>query len=127
MEWNKEIEDLYTKITDLTPEGFRASVKPMLREAAEKTATLRNSGFVSKDDLLSALFEITPDAFQPTVVADLKTIGIDTDRYIKLSEIRQKFARTWDEVGGAWAPGVYHFTMYLMTDVTKNVFIVQQN
>ncbi|MBY8989625.1 MAG: radical SAM protein [Candidatus Lokiarchaeota archaeon] len=113
MEWNKEIEDLYTKITDLTPEGFRASVKPMLREAAEKTATLRNSGFVSKDDLLSALFEITPDAFQPTVVADLKTIGIDTDRYIKLSEIRQKFARTWDEVGGAWAPGVYHFTMYL--------------
>ena len=47
MEWNKDIEDLYTKITDLTPEGFRASVKPMLREAAEKTARLRNSGFVS--------------------------------------------------------------------------------
>ncbi|MCK4369684.1 MAG: hypothetical protein KAW03_01335, partial [Candidatus Lokiarchaeota archaeon] len=60
MEWKKEIEDLYVKITDLTPEAFRASVKPMLREAAEKTAQLRNSGVISKDDLLSALFEITP-------------------------------------------------------------------
>ena len=78
MEWNKEIEELYQKITDLTPEAFRPSVKPMLREAAEKTARLRNSGFVAMDDLMSALFEITPEAFQPTVVEDLKTIGIDS-------------------------------------------------
>ena len=113
MEWNKEIEDLYVKITDLTPEAFRVSVKPMLREAAEKAAQLRNSGFVSKDDLLSALFYITPEAFQPTVIEDLKTIGIDTEHYVKLSAIRREYARTWDEIGGAWAPGVYHFTMYL--------------
>lgn len=113
MEWNKEIEDLYGKITDLTPEGFRASVKPMLREAAEKTARLRNSRFVSKDDLMSALFEITPEAFQPTVVEDLKTLGIDSNRYIKLSAIRKDYARTWDEIGGAFLPGVHHFTMYL--------------
>ena len=113
MEWNKEIEELYQKITDLTPEAFRPSVKPMLREAAEKTARLRNSGFVAMDDLMSALFEITPEAFQPTVVEDLKTIGIDSERYIQLSSIRKEYARTWDEIGGAFLPGVYHFTIYL--------------
>lgn len=83
MEWKKDIEEMYGKITDQVPEGFRASVKPMLREAAEKTARLRNSGYVSRDDLLSALFEITPEAFQPTVVEDLKKLGIDTKRYVK--------------------------------------------
>ena len=45
MEWNKEIEDLYTQITDLTPEGFRASVKPILCEVTEKTAYLQNLDF----------------------------------------------------------------------------------
>ncbi|MFX1311964.1 MAG: radical SAM protein [Promethearchaeota archaeon] len=113
MEWDKEIEALYGLIMDQTPEMFRASIKPMLREAAERTARLRNSGFVSRDDLLSALFEITPEAFKPTVVADLKKIGIEPDRYVKLSEIRKQYARTWDEIGGAFLPGVYHFTMYL--------------
>ncbi|MFW9771533.1 MAG: radical SAM/SPASM domain-containing protein [Candidatus Heimdallarchaeota archaeon] len=113
MDWTKEIENLYKQITEQVPEAFRLSVAPMLREAAEKTAILRNSGFVSRDDLLSALFEITPEAFQPTVIEDLKKLGIDTGRYVKLSEIRKKYARTWDEIGGAWAPGVYHFTMYL--------------
>jgi len=113
MEWKKDIEEMYGKITDQVPEAFRTSVKPMLREAAEKTARLRNSGFVSRDDLLSALFDITPEPFKPTVVQDLTKLGIDTDRYVKLSEARKAYARTWDDVGGAWAPGVYHFTMYL--------------
>lgn len=113
MEWSNEIEELFEEIMAQTPEMFRASIKPMLREASEKTALLRNSGFVDRDDLLSALFEITPEAFQPTVIEDLKKLGIDTDRYMKLSAIRKEFARTWDEIGGAWAPGVYHFTMYL--------------
>ena len=113
MEWSQGIKDLYDKITGLTPEAFRPSVAPMLHEAAEKTARLRNSGFVSKDDLLSALFEITPESFQPTVIEDLQTIGIDADRYIKLSDIRKQYAKSWDEIGAAWEPGVYHFTMYL--------------
>jgi sulfatase maturation enzyme AslB (radical SAM superfamily) len=120
MEWNVEIEQMFGKITDQVPEAFRASVKPMLREAAEKTAQLRNSGFVSEDDLFSALFEITPEAFQPTVVEDLKKLGIDTDRYVKLSEIRKKYARTWDEISGAFLPGVYHFTIYLTDRCNQN-------
>jgi len=113
MEWSKEIDSMFEEIMAQTPEMFRTSIKPMWREAAEKTARLRNSGFISKDDLLSSLFEITPEAFQPTVVQDLTKLGIDTDRYVKISKVRKAYARTWDEVGGAWAPGVYHFTMYL--------------
>ena len=113
MEWKKEIEELYGEITNQVPEAFRSAVKPMLREAAEKTARLRNARFVSKDDLLTALFEITPEAFKPTVVNDLKNLGIDSDRYVKLSEIMKAHARSWDDVSAAFIPGVYHFTMYL--------------
>ena len=120
MEWKKEIEEMYGTITDQVPEAFRASVKPMLREAAEKTARLRNSGYVSKDDLLSALFEITPEAFKPTVVDDLNKLGIDTQRYIKLSEIRKNYTRTWEEISGAFLPGVYHFTLYLTDRCNQN-------
>jgi radical SAM protein with 4Fe4S-binding SPASM domain len=120
LEWKRDIENLYKKVMDLTPEAFRASIKPMLREAAEKTALLRNSEIISKDDLFSALFQITPDAFKPTVVKDLETIGIETDRYIKLSEIRKKYARTWDELSGAFLPGVYHFTLYLTDRCNQN-------
>ncbi|MFW9969058.1 MAG: radical SAM protein [Candidatus Odinarchaeota archaeon] len=113
MEWSNELNELFEKIMAMTPEMFRTSIKPMWREAAEKTAKLRNSGFISKDDLLSSLFEITPKAFQPTVVKDLESIGINTEYFVKISEARKAFARTWEDVGGAWAPGVYHFTMYL--------------
>ncbi|MFX1479325.1 MAG: radical SAM protein, partial [Promethearchaeota archaeon] len=113
MDWSNEITELFEKIMAMTPEMFRTSIKPMWREAAEKTARLRNSGYVSRDDLLSSLFEITPATFQPTVVKDLESIGIDVERYVKISEARKAYARTWDDVGGAWAPGVYHFTMYL--------------
>ena len=120
MEWKNEIEELYGVITGQIPEAFRVSVKPMLRETAEKTARLRNSGYVCRDDLLSALFEITPEAFQPTVVEDLKKLGIDTERYIKLSAIREKYARTWDEISGAFLPGVYHFTLYLTDRCNQN-------
>jgi len=113
MEWPKEILDLYESITSQIPEMFRTTVKPMLHEAAEETARLRNSGFVSRDDLLSSLFRITPGAFQGTVVDDLTRLGIDIDKYIKLSEIREEYKRTWSEIGEAFLPGNFHFTMYL--------------
>jgi hypothetical protein len=77
MEWPKEILDLYESITSQIPEMFRSTVKPMLHDAAEETARLRNSGFVSRDDLLSSLFRITPGAFQGTVIDDLTRLGID--------------------------------------------------
>ncbi|MFX1442899.1 MAG: radical SAM protein [Promethearchaeota archaeon] len=120
MEWSNEINELFNKIMALTPEMFRKSIKPMWREAAEKTARLRNSGYISKDDLLSSLFEITPEAFKPTVANDLNKLGIDTQRYIKLSEIRKNYTRTWEEISGAFLPGVYHFTIYLTDRCNQN-------
>ena len=43
----------------------------------------------------------------------MKSLGINTARYAKLSEIRKIYARTWDEIGAAFLPGVYHFTIFL--------------
>ncbi|MBN1801598.1 MAG: radical SAM protein [Candidatus Lokiarchaeota archaeon] len=120
MDWSNEMKEMFEKVMSMTPETFRESIKPMWKEAAEKTATLRNSGFISKDDLISSLFEITPQAFQPTVVKDLETLGIDTDRYIKISEARKAYTRTWDELSGAFLPGVYHFTIYLTDRCNQN-------
>ncbi len=37
MEWKKNIEEMYGTNTEQVPEAFRAAVKPMLREAADKT------------------------------------------------------------------------------------------
>jgi radical SAM protein with 4Fe4S-binding SPASM domain len=113
MEWPEEILDLYETITSQIPETFRSTVKPMLHEAAEETARLRNSGFVSRDDLLSALFRITPGAFRSNVITDLTNLGIEIERYVKLSEIRDEYKRTWDEIGEAFLPGNMHFTMFL--------------
>lgn len=113
LEWPKEIKELFDLITSQVPDVFRATVKPMLHEAAEETARLRNSGFVSRDDLLSALFRVTPEAFKPTVVDDLTRLGVNVEKYVKLSEFREEYKRTWDEIGAAFLPGVYHFTMYL--------------
>ncbi len=113
MDWKPEINELYEKVTSQVPEAFRDAVKPMLRQAAEKAAILRNSAYVSEDDLLSSLFDITPEAFKPTVVSDLENLGIATGKYIELSEIRKDYSRTWDEISGAFLPGVYHFTMFL--------------
>ncbi|TXT67427.1 MAG: Radical SAM domain-containing protein [Promethearchaeota archaeon] len=120
MEWKKEIQDLFEELTNQVPEGFRSAVKPLLHDAAEETARLKNSSFVSKDDLISALFKITPDAFQATLVNELKKLGIDSDRYIKLSKIREEFYRSWDEIGQAFLPTVYHMTIYLTDRCNMN-------
>ncbi len=113
MDWETGIYELFEKIMAKTPEMFRESIRPMLLEAAERRARLRNSGTISKTDLLTGLFEITPEAFKPTVVDDLKSLGIDTDKYIKITSIRDKYRRTWDEIGAVFLPGVMHLTLFL--------------
>lgn len=113
MEWKTETNELFETLTNHVPEGFRSAVKPMLHDAAEDLARYRNSSYVSKDDLISGLFKIVPEAFQATIVSELKKLGIDTERYIKLSAIRQEYNRSWDELGEAFLPSVYHMTMYL--------------
>lgn len=113
MEWLPEVLDLYGKLVSRVPDAFRSAVKTTLFETAEKKCLLRNGHYVSEADLITALFEITPAPFKPTVVDDVKSLGIDPAGYIALTEIRNEYKRSWDEIGAAFHPGNYHFTMFL--------------
>ncbi|MFW9865256.1 MAG: hypothetical protein ACFFEN_04085 [Candidatus Thorarchaeota archaeon] len=79
MDSNIKITELFEKIMAMTPEMFRTSIKPMWREAAEQTARLRISGYGSRNDLFSSLFEIIPSAFQQKNSKQIK--GGQNDRY----------------------------------------------
>ncbi len=113
MDWKEGVIELFETLTNQVPEGVRPAVKPLLHDTAEEMARLRNSGYVTQDDLIAALFKITPGAMRATAVNECKKLGIDTERYIQLSEIRQKYNRSWDEIGAAFLPSVYHITLYL--------------
>ncbi len=89
MEWQSEIKLLFEKIILGIPEMVRPAVEPALHEAAEKKCIERNGKEVAELDLVVALFEVTPPAFQPTMIEDLKNLGVDYDRY--LSKVNSDF------------------------------------
>ncbi len=113
MEWEKETQELFKRITDNIPEGFRPSVKPLIHEAAEKRCLDRNGSHVNEADLITAIFDITPEAFKAMMTDDLKNLGIDVERYIELKEIRDRYRLSWQKLEDAFHPGNVHFAMYL--------------
>ncbi len=113
MEWTSGIEELFVKLTDQIPFVFRPIVKPKLRKAAEKQAIGRNSGWVNEADLISALFEITPNQFKPDCVDMVRKLGIDVLRYVGLNDIRAQYKKSWEQFGEAFHPGNYHLTLYV--------------
>jgi radical SAM protein with 4Fe4S-binding SPASM domain len=113
MDWEPIISDLYKKIVRDIPWGFRAMVKPMLKEAAEKKSLQRNASRVTEADLITALFDITPGPFQAEARQNLQAMGIDVDRYIRLQEIDRQYRVSWESFGKAFHPGNIHFAMYV--------------
>ncbi|MFX1500632.1 MAG: aromatic prenyltransferase [Promethearchaeota archaeon] len=89
MEWRSEIKQLFEKVILGIPEMVRPAVEPALHEAAEKKCIERNGKEVAELDLVVALFEVTPPAFQPAMIEDLKKLGVDYDRY--LSKVKSDF------------------------------------
>jgi hypothetical protein len=89
MEWQLEIKQLFEKIVLGIPEMVRPAVKPALFEAAEKKCMERNGKEVAEVDLIVALFEVTPPAFQPAMIGDLGKLGIDYDKY--LAKVKSNF------------------------------------
>ncbi|MFX0008886.1 MAG: aromatic prenyltransferase [Candidatus Hermodarchaeota archaeon] len=89
MEWQPEVKQLFESVVLGVPEMVRPAVKPALFEGAEQKCKERNGKTVSEMDLVVALFEVTPPAFQPTMIEDLKKHGIDHNRY--LSKIHADF------------------------------------
>jgi len=94
MEWQPEVKQIFESVVLGVPEIVRPAVKPALFEGAEKKCIERNGTKVAEMDLVVALFEVTPPAFQPTMIEDLKKLGIDYNKY--LSKIRADFKLNTD-------------------------------
>ena len=113
VEWQAEIEPFFEKVVSKIPAGFKASVVPMLRKAAEERCADRNSPYISKDDIMVGMFDIVPEAFKPQVIEDLTSVGIDPQRWIDLKEIKDRYKLSWDKMERAFHPGNIHFAMYV--------------
>jgi len=94
MEWQPEVKQIFESVVLGVPEMVRPAVKPALFEGAEKKCMERNGKKVVEMDLIVALFEVTPPAFQPTMIEDLEKLGIDYNRY--LSKIQADFKLNTD-------------------------------
>ena len=79
--WDPAVTELFENIAAGVPEAFREIVKPLLHETAEKKA--QNGESVTEENLIRALFEITPDPFKPEAIKNLETLGIDYKKYIE--------------------------------------------
>ena len=113
MEWKPEVEELFSKIASQIPLVFRPMVKPQLRKAAEKQCIGRNESWVSRDDLITALFEITPRQFRGECITMVQNLGIDAMRYVSLKDIREMYKKSWEQFAEAFHPGNYHITLYV--------------
>ena len=94
MEWQPEVKELYDNVVLRMPEMVRPVIKPQLFQNAEKKCEDRHGKIVAEVDLIVALFEITPTAFQPIMTADLVALGVDYDRY--LAKVKSDFKCTND-------------------------------
>ncbi len=94
MKWQPDIKVLYDKIVVNMPEMVRPVIAPELLQNAEKKCEERGGKLVAEVDLIVALFEITPTAFQPVMIEDLKTLKVDYNRY--LAKVKSDFKCTND-------------------------------
>jgi len=113
MEWEKETEDLFGRIVEQMPDGFRPSVTPMIIKAAEKRCLDRNGAYINDADMITGIFDIIPEAFKPVMVEDLKSLDIDVERYIELKEIKDRLKVSWQKLERGFHPGNIHFAMYV--------------
>jgi len=82
MDWLPEIKKLFDGMVEKIPEVVRPVVKPALVEAAEKKCAERGGNAVAEVDFVVGMFEVTPPAFQPTMIGDLESFGIPYDKYL---------------------------------------------
>jgi radical SAM protein with 4Fe4S-binding SPASM domain len=113
LEWEKDTRNLFEKIKDKIPEGFRDYVVPEIMKAAEKRCLDRNGSYIKESDVIMGIFDIIPEAFKSMMVSDLKELGIDVERYMELKDIKDRLRVSWQKLEKAFHPGVIHFAMYI--------------
>ncbi|HOV26936.1 MAG TPA: radical SAM protein [Pseudobacteroides sp.] len=120
MEWVLEVRHLFEKFSDKIPDAFRPVVKPMLFETAQKKCIERNANYVNEADLITALFDITPEPFKAEAVNTLRELGVSVEKYIELKEIRDQHKIDWSGIGKAFHPGNYNFNLYITDRCNQN-------
>ncbi|MHA1884419.1 MAG: aromatic prenyltransferase [Promethearchaeota archaeon] len=98
MEWQPEVKELYDDIVLRIPEMVRPVIKPELFQKAEIKCEQRNGKMVAEIDLIVALFEITPNAFQPTMIEDLKALNVNYNLYLPKVESNFKCSNDLEQM-----------------------------
>jgi radical SAM protein with 4Fe4S-binding SPASM domain len=113
MTWTPFMLEQYEKVLAGIPMLFRPIVRPKLRTAAESRCLKRNGNWVNDADLYTALFDITPKQFRASCVSLIRDLGVDVMKYIDIRDVRDQYARSWEQFGQAFHPGNYHITCYV--------------
>ncbi|TXT67426.1 MAG: hypothetical protein BAJALOKI1v1_100039 [Promethearchaeota archaeon] len=82
MEWQPEIKELYDGLVAKMPQNVQPIIGPMLYEKTERKCEERKGKVVAERDFVVALFEVTPPAVQPTMIADLTSLGVDYNKWM---------------------------------------------
>lgn len=122
MEWESNTQNLFNRIAEQMPQGFRPSVEPLILEASEKRCLERNGSYVNDADVVLGIFDIIPEAFKPIMVEDLTALGIDVERYIELKDIKDRLKVSWEKLERGFHPGNIHFAMYLTDKCNQKCF-----
>lgn len=113
LEWEGKAQEIFDKLLSKLPESFHPVVKPTTIEAAEKRCIQRQAAYVNLADLIAGIFDVVPEAFKSTVVGDLKSFGVDVEKYVEIKQYRDRLMTSWSEVAKGFQPGVMHIAMYL--------------
>lgn len=81
MEWDTEAKSFLDGILAEMPFFVRTQARSATAERAEELATDRGADRISKDDMITAIVLITPDAMREPLKAMLVKRGIDLARF----------------------------------------------
>ena len=113
LSWDEEVARRFAGMLDLTPNLFREVAKETISEVAEANARGRGATFVEEWDLVHAYLQKTPEVFQPQVMENAMTVGIDMERYLtrerilQMQDLSKKMA--WEQVQRQFHPDVTWF------------------
>jgi len=111
--WDEEVAQRFAGMLDLTPSLFREVAKETISEVAEANARSRGATSVEEWDLVHAYLQKTPEVFQPQVMENAISVGIDLERYLTRERILQmqdlSKRMAWDQVQRQFHPDVTWF------------------
>ena len=81
MDWDTEATSFLESMLSEMPFFIRSQAKTATREKADEVAAGRGGQTVTKDDVITAMIQITPSAMKEPLKALLKKRGVDLARF----------------------------------------------